>query len=548
MSLDKVSVLLADDLHFHERNFKSLFDFFQRSKIKYDYAKIDKSWLSLYGNYYSKRKHLNIYYDLLDKLTVDELFDFKINDCNVFEIVRSELLSYLIPKPEWINENIYYNKTLFLTIIEKNKDDLLLNMAAACYWFDFWEGYLNSSKVYTYCCIFSGCLIYTKVLKHCLKTRVTDPLLFEMSLTGKDYYCENHYGVIPNKSIVGFNNYYNNIELDFENYFQKKKIQHKALNKLILMDNKNVKQPDSSDKIDFKNSNDTVLIIGQVINDFSILESDLTEYNSLILYKTVINKILNETDLNIVFKAHPWECNKINIYKSLTKDTLESFISDMSEDFQKRIKIVENYNLKKLFNITGFVITLCSQGAIEAAFNGVKCIQLGNAFYGRKGFTYDCGIDDFIDVLLTNDSNLTLNEFENFNNFLIKYLIEHLVSIHGSGLINLRKIFEKIEKIPLVSASTRKVNDQNDIKKEIVTQKNQEVVKKIEVIKKPKEIIATKKTILDVSQQAESSLKNELLLNKKLSKLIYNPERFFNDSKYVSLRKIGHIYKAFKQN
>lgn len=536
MSLDKVTVLLADELHFHERNFKSLFDFFNKYKVKYEYAKTDKSWLSLYGNYSSKKKFLKIYFDLLVKLNAEELLCFEVCGHNVFELVRSELLSFLIPQDNWVDESIKYDENLFYKIFERNREELLLNMAAACYWSEFWNDYLDNSRTFTYCCIFSGCLIYTKVLMICLKNRVTDPLLFEMSFTGKDYYCENQYGVIPNNSIIKYSNFYNNISIDLKDYLHEVKIKNKAINKYILMNNKNVTQPDFSEKIVFENEAPSLLIIGQVVNDFSILESDLDEYNSLLIYKDILLKTLKETNFNIIFKAHPWECKKNNLYRSLTKDILLSFISELDDDFQKRIVVVENYNLIQLFNLSSFVLTLCSQAAIEAAYNGMKCIQLANSFYGNKGFTHDCNLNNFIDVLLRGEKNLSISEFEAFNVFLIKYLVEHLISIHNSGHINLNKIFSKVDRIQLLQPNTTLE------KKESVSPVQLVVEKKADMPR----INVNTKVCVDNTRVLGFKINKEL--NDKISKFMNNPENFFKDSKYLSLRKVGHLYKAFKQN
>ncbi|WP_111895779.1 hypothetical protein [Acinetobacter sp. MB5] len=544
MSLDKLSILFADNLHFHDRNFKSLFDFFNKNKIKYDFVNIDKSWLSLYGNYFSKKSNLGIYCDLLQKMDAKDLYEFSIDGHNVFHIARSELLSYLIPKEEWVDSSIVYDYELFVEILKKNKEPLLLNMAAVCYWFDFWKSYLDAHKVYSYCCIFSGALIYSKVLLKCLETRVTNPLLFESSFTGLDYYCEFQYNVIPNNSVIGYKNYYSNIKLDYDDYFLYKKDEHKAINKIRLMNNKNVVQPLEStcDDIKFENSNKNVTILGQVINDFSILESDLNEYNSLLTYKKMIREILDKTNFNIIFKAHPWELNKINIYKSLTKDSLSDFINLFNEDDKKRIKIIEDYNIKKLFSNSSHVITLCSQAGLEAAYYGLKPIQIGKAFYGEKGFTFDVNDLDIVTDILNNQVGfLSLNEFNSYTEFLVKFLLKHLVSVNPSGYINLREIFSPMDRVNLIN----KVN--NDKPKLIAEVKNK--VKVSDVDKKPNVVSEMKVSKKD---QIETKMINDdgsslVRVEKKISKLIYNPERFFGDSKYQAFRKIGHLYKAIKQ-
>lgn len=559
MSLDKISVLLADNLHFHERNFKSLFDFFNSNKIKYQYATSDKSWLSLYGNYGPKRNHLRTYYDLLIMLNCSDLYNFNVRGYNVYELARSELLSFLIPQEEWLHERITYDFNLFSKIYKNNKDALILNMAAVCYWFDFWDNYLNTNKVFTYCCIFSGCLIYTKVLLKCLETRVTNPFIFESSFTGDDYYCEFQYNCIPNNSIISYKNYYENMidGMNYDSKFSLYKDENQAINKIRLMKNKNVEQPIESEDIFFKNSNKNILILGQVINDFSILESNLEQYNSLIFYKDLIIKILSETNLNIIFKAHPWETKKINIYRSLTKDSLDSFIQELEPSYKDRIKVVENYNIYKLFSNCSHVLTLCSQGAIEAAYYGLKPIQMGNAFYGNKGFTFDVNsFEDAIFILNNQSGLLGLKEFNNFKKFLINFLLNHLISIHNSGFINLLKLFTKVETSELVKSDSFNSKEVNKVVKSDIAEINVKGQIKVDNLEpKIKNIVAPPKEKvihpIDHSKRIfDNKLNSAIQLNKlekKLNKLKYQPDKFFKDSKFLFIRKFGHIYSAFKQ-
>lgn len=56
---------------------------------------------------------------------------------------------------------------------------LLLNLAAAWSWIDFWNDKLSNIKNHTYACIFSGAQIYNRVLLEILKTHPTTPLVLE---------------------------------------------------------------------------------------------------------------------------------------------------------------------------------------------------------------------------------------------------------------------------------------------------------------------------------------------------------------------------------
>ena len=165
---------------------------------------------------------------------------------------------------------------------------------------------------------------------------------------------------------------------------------------------------------------------------------------TIYFYKNALFK-LAKAGFNVVVKTHPWEEKKNNIRYALTKSVLEEFVDTLPEDLQKHIRLVDHYSIKQLFNQTKWVIGLNSQGLIEAAFEGFKPAQFGNAFYGSKGFTHDYHfgqIDEFIDDIKNDriENTMSLSEFDNFERFLTVLLQKHTVSIHDSGIINLQKI------------------------------------------------------------------------------------------------------------
>ncbi|HCN9346693.1 TPA: capsular biosynthesis protein, partial [Escherichia coli] len=102
-----------------------------------------------------------------------------------------------------------------------------------------------------------------------------------------------------------------------------------------------------------------------------------------------IDRLLCDDDVFVIFKSHPWERHKNNIRSALTFEKIHEYIKELPDDKSSRVFIIEDFNLESLIKQSDHIVTLCSQSAIEAAFLGVKPIQLGNAFYGQKGFTYD---------------------------------------------------------------------------------------------------------------------------------------------------------------
>jgi len=451
----KIKILFADNLHFHKRGFKSLFDFIEKYNILHKFTEhSDKTLLYKYGNYKTQKANFLNSFTLLEQYTSEDLFAYRYKAINIFSLCKAEILTYTMTFPNWYNNKIPYDdKFIFQKLYKENREELLLNMSVAVYWVDFWMVFFKNSEKYTHCCVFSGSLIYQKSLIEIAKNTPMEVMIFEHFFTGNDYYCEHKYDHIANNSDIKYDNYYNNVldikEMDVIS-FENEKI--KAINKVLNASNKNVKQPEKVDEALFKNNKKTVLILGQVINDFSIIETKLENICTLIFYKELISKIIHNTDFNIIFKAHPWERQKANLKSSLTYNELMKF--NLDHKFQNRVKLVEDYNIESLFEQSDIITTLCSQSALEAAFAGKKVVQFGDAFYGKKGFTYDyLTINNFIKDIHKIKNTLSLSEYAQYELFLLKTLSFHLVSVHPSGIASLRDKFNKRKTIKISNSN-----------------------------------------------------------------------------------------------
>jgi hypothetical protein len=461
-----IKILFSDDLHFHKRGFKSLFEFVKKYKIKHHFIKhTDKNFLEKYGNYKSIKSSFLDYYTLLEELNSDELFLFKYKGINLFVLSKAEILTYTMTIEHWYSREINSNNQfIFDKLYNEDKETLILNMSIAMYWIDFWLDTLKNMEKFTHVCIFSGSLIYQKSLIEISKNTPMKVMIFEHFFTGNDYYCEHKYDHIANNSDIKFSNYYNKV-LDIKDMdnitLENEKI--KAVNKIINAKNKNVKQPEATDEVLFDNNKKTILILGQVINDFSIIETRLNNICSLSFYKEFISKIIKNTDYNIIFKAHPWERQKVNLKSSLTYNELMKY--NIMHNFDNRVKLVEDFNIDSLFEQSDIITTICSQGALEATFSGKKVVQFGDAFYGNKGFTYDYStIDNFIDDINNIEGKLSLEEYSNYQLFLLKVLQLHLVSVHSSGVSTLKSKFNDFKVLKI--SNNHNYNYKSDVVKD----------------------------------------------------------------------------------
>lgn len=525
--MKNVSILFPDQVHFHERNFKSLFDTIKRHSIRHTFVTNMHHLVATFGDFFEHKGILIEHYNEISELNNEQLMNLEVNGIDLFKIYRSEALAYFLSLQEFREKIAHVNtkNEIFNLMSIVDHEALLLNISATIFWLKFWDEKLSTIKAHTYACIFSGVQIYNRTLLEKLKTHTTTPLVLEHFFTGNEFYIEEKYEPIPNNTNLKHLNAYKNILLP-ENIdeYERKKI--KAINKVLLSKNKNVTQPTNYIKIDNKGKI-IITIIGQVYNDYSIIGTATKYLSSINFYLELIEKLLQDESIFVVFKAHPWERNKNRAKAAPTYDALEKFSQTLTENKKERLLITENFNLSDLINQSQHVVTLCSQSAIEAAFLGIKTIQLGNAFYGKKGFTYDyTDIDDFILDLKSNKllRALTLEEYKNLEIFLMKFLEVELASVHKSGISTIERKLSLYPYIKLVK--NEKINVLIEATKEI--KKTVKLPSENIIIKKAMEIATNNTEKRSEANPPALSNTNDIIIQKntktyvirKLKKLI----------------------------
>ncbi|MFY0642115.1 MAG: hypothetical protein JXR16_13775 [Bermanella sp.] len=508
MSYSNLKILMPDTIHFHERNFKSLFDFIERHKVNVTKNSEVNSWAGLYGDYSSKLNEIQPYLKKLKNLSSDELFLFRYASQTIWKVARAELLSYFLPKVEF---NVYIKHR-----DDKSHLDLMLNLdravvlncyAASMYFMDYWKAKLASIPVQKYALIFSGSQIYNKSLLEVLKHSQTTPVVMEHFFTGNEYYFEDRYTPIANASDLKYL-VHHKVKDEESNDYDRRRL--KAINKILLSNNRNVKKTGEFLHLDFPEGK-TVALIGQVVNDYSVIETATEYLNSVEFYKEFIIKAI-DSGLNVVFKTHPWERHKNNVRTSFTKDMIEFWVNnDLTNKQKSKLVITETADIDSIFKQVDFVAGLCSQGLLESVFDGFKPLQFGNAFYGGRGFTSDyvC-VDDFLSDLNSEHVSgyLTLGEYKEYESFLVSAFERELVSVHKSGILVLESKLKEYPLIPLVE-------------------------KKLDVPSKEAHNV--------VQELSISKVDNTSSTVRKLRKLKKDPKAFFKDSQYSFLRAISKV-------
>jgi hypothetical protein len=532
-------ILFPDSLHFHSRNFKSLMSLLSLQNYDAVYISDQDDLKSRYGDYSDIELFFSDTVKILHQLDESDIFDYEYAGIRIFPLIKAELLSYLMPQKGWIDSHIESDeRSIFRRAYSQNKKDLLLNISVGIFWLDFWKEKIREAKNIKACCIFSGSLTYVKTLSYLLQNTSVKVFVLEHFYTGNEYYFEEKYEHIANNSDIRFRNVFNKLNRDFYELDapSRQSEEIKAINKLKLKKNKNVKQPKATGDRVFSNPHHTVLIIGQVINDFSILETSQKNINSLQSYLDLIEIIIKETRFNVIFKAHPWENQKTNIKKPLTKEKILDFASESFSKQQHRLVVLEDYNLDSLINQSKHVIGLCSQSLIEATMLGKKTIQMGRAFFGGYGFTHDCSNVEQVISIICNDEhsgNLTTSEYKNFLLFATLLNQFHLVSVFDSGVPMLKRKLKENTSIPLVQDKNSSTFMQFSYKESCRDMPVKEYID----------------FVLDDSNESRNFVKRvievAILLvtsNKKLKKFSSNPRVFFGDSKNRAVRLAGKLY------
>lgn len=517
---------IADPLHINKRNFGSLYEYFEESKSTVIVNEERQEWLSLFGDYSSQRDSLLAEYTYLQSLSPDDLFELSAREVNIFKSARAETLSLIITKSSFNAEVLPSNmRDLFNKILETEQEILLWNMASAIQWINHWSLVIKHHNP-KFVLVFSGSLIYARTLLELLKNTAPRAFVLESFFTGSDNYIEEKYEPIANNSNLKLKAYYRSLGAD-ESPMERDRSRNKAINKILSGHNKNVSQPRENTKKLFSNDRPTLLITGQVLNDFSLLEYKGIGLNSLDFYKKLIRKILEETDFNVIFKAHPWERKKKNITEPLTLIALADYfeVDRNSYGCTGRLLLLEDYNIKSIFKQTEYVLGLNSQALLEAAFEGFQPIQFANAFYGNIGFTSDYApelLDIFIIDLKSGKipSKLGLKQYRSYEEFITKTLQFSLVSAFPSGKSILRTIFHITQPIPLISKPAENKTPQGV---RVVT-----AAKAVKTLA-PK-LFTSEPTTTTAAKPTQSKF------TKKLKKFLKTPKKYFQDSKNTKIR------------
>ena len=448
-------VALTDSFHLHARNFPSLFKCLEKSNITPTVFldRENESWglIQATGNYDALddrvapfiARSIRTEAEVFAARDADTLFATEVANLRLWPLCRSEALAYLLTLDNWQTDLMPKDdRAIFDKAWNENREVLALNMAAASYWLNTWYDRRKEIFGHHYCCVFSGSMTYTRTLMELLRRSPTKAIVMESTFTGNDFIFEEMYHPVANNLGVQHPTLRasrREPNMEVPNQYDREVI--KARNKVLSASNKNVTQPPVRSLPQFPEDRPQLLLVGQVVNDFSLIEDGFPYVNSIPAYTALIDRLLDETACNIVFKAHPWENKKVHLKSPKTFDALARHVAAMPDARRARVLLVEDVNLQSLIEDSQYFVTFCSQAGIEAAMMGLRPFILGRAFYSGAGFTEDCAdIDTLARAVATTPGLLDLAGYKAFDRFLVDLFQYGTTSVFESGEKRIRNM------------------------------------------------------------------------------------------------------------
>ena len=451
-------VALTDSFHLHARNFPSLFKYIDTSKITSSVL-LEKGsdgygLIQATGNYADLddrvspfiARYLRNQAEVFAGQDADTLYATEQANLQLWRLCHSEALAYLLSFDNWQSDLMPKDdRAIFDKAWAENRDVLTLNMAAASYWLNHWYDTRKSIFGNHYCCVFSGSMTYTRTLMELLRRSPTRAIVMESTFTGNDFIFEEMYQPVANNLGVvhpTLRAARREPQLEEPNQYDREVI--KARNKVLSARNKNVTQPPVRSLPQFPEERPQLLMVGQVVNDFSLIEKGFPYVNSIPAYIALIDGLLERTECNIVFKAHPWENKKVHLKTPKTFDALAAHLATLPDEKRARVLLVEDVNLQSLIEESQYFVTFCSQAGIEAALMGLKPFILGRSFYSGAGFTEDCpDIDSLVEAVATAPGLLDLEGYQALDRYLVDLFQYGTVSVFESGEKRIRKLLSR---------------------------------------------------------------------------------------------------------
>jgi len=182
------------------------------------------------------------------------------------------------------------------------------------------------------------------------------------------------------------------------------------------------------------------LLIGQVITDGVMAMDSYIYKDSIDFIKDTIKLFRQHSEYHLIIRLHPKESYGADWIGRPYNNIALKRLKKLKLDQEKNVSIVHSLevNTYSLMEIASFAITINSQAGLEMLAKYKPVIVLGDAFYAKKGFTYDVNYRETYPVVLKkiiDNPILSKRQRMDIDKFLYYMIFEYLFpsNLEGCG-------------------------------------------------------------------------------------------------------------------
>ena len=209
----------------------------------------------------------------------------------------------------------------------------------------------------------------------------------------------------------------------------------KSFNKTIPQGDNNGSIHSIKERLGISENKKIALYIGQVYLDSVIIIDSYAYHNPIDFILQSAELFSKQEDYYLVIRLHPREFKafdlKGNQLDLLSNNLTYKKLQESNINQYENIKIIHDFSINTydLMDIADFGITICSQAGLEMLYKKKPLIVAGDAFYARKGFTYEITLPETYPAILKkvmDNPNLTKRQQLDIDKFMYYMLFEYL--------------------------------------------------------------------------------------------------------------------------
>jgi hypothetical protein len=436
-------ILVADAVHFSPRKFQPLYDFAAESGIRILAEKSRAAWWDRADGYRGLADRLVPHRQSLQSLSPAELTTHRYRGIDVFACARNEIVRLLLrrwtePWPETDGE-----VAARAIACAGAREATLLCLAATRDWIDFWHQFLDHNRRPHCAVAYRTSAIHSRSLLEVASRQGIHTFVADRFSTGRHYFFDE-WRPSADRPLLADPGWYGRLALppDPAARERARAAAHRQLTPIRAAVAARSASEDLAAPIDAPKSGIAV-VLGQLINDPSLLEAPRHRPASPAIYRRLIAGLLGRTDLAVALLVDAPPIARL----------LRTWRDTLTRDQRARFRIAEAAPLEVLFSQARWVVSLSAPLALEACRAGLKPVQFAPTALSGKNFTHDfAGPDDFLGELSAGriDGGLTLAEYRAFEDFLVRLLLLHLLPEGDRGVAEIAARLAERNHVPML--------------------------------------------------------------------------------------------------